>query len=313
MINDCQHHALCDQIATISPTRRQRTLVIIDGFLSLGLPSDPPARCLRRTPAGKAVRNIANTPIFSTTDPSLTAFLRFPPEIRLQIYSYLLISGQAIQRGICPIKFCLVELEEIWASPRQVPFRHRLFPTILECCRKINEEGSAVLYGKNMFEVERHRRDYCSIVSTWSPARAKLLSITRLSFTYYPLCECMQDRKIPEIMVLFPALSEVKICLQDVLVEELAIFLVEASDKLQWMKRFLLEIQVNHRAGQVICRQWQSHQLTDEGMCRSAYQEPLLKQQSLWKNRGVRWEWDPVTHCFSRAHGVLGTLKVFVE
>jgi len=304
MISQCQHHAFCDCIPPPNPKGRQRTLAIINGLLSLGPPSEPPPRSLRRTPAGKAVRNIANIPTWSTTDPSLTTFLRFPPEVRLQIYGYLLISDQTVQRDICPVKMCLVE--------RTSQSRLRIFPTILECCRKINEEGSAILYGKNMFAVENYTRHYNNTVATWSPARTNLLFITRLSLTYHHGSECTHDRKLLAVMDEFPALREVRIRLKDVLVEEWKTFLRDTCKGLQRMKSYTLEIHVYDTAGQVICRQWAGVSITDEEMCLKTYQGPFWKQQDIWENRGVRWEFEQEADSFARQHGVLGTLEVFV-
>jgi hypothetical protein len=239
MIDSCKHHAHCDLLPT--PRRRQTTLAIIDGFLALSLDSYPLSRQVRRTSAGKSVRNIANTPTFSTTDSSLTSFLRLPPEVRLQIYSYLLISHQTIQYGICPIKWRLVAREQSW----QPWIRHGIFPSILECCRRINAEGSAVLYGRNTFEIEQYMRSStCAIVGTWAPSRANMLSIARLGLNYGSCCDCSQDRRTLEIMDLFPALKEVKICLQDPKPEEWIKFLEVASGRLQRVKKFMLKINV---------------------------------------------------------------------
>lgn len=302
MINNCRH---CKQ-TTPPPTPRQRTLAVINGLVALGPPPSSPPRPIRRTPAGKAVRNIANTPTFITTDPSLTTFLRFPPEVRLQIYGYLLISYQTIHLDICPLTFCLVE--------RTWQFRLRIFPTILECCRQINEEGSAVLYGQNMFEVERYEKHYGTItIATWSPVRENLLCITRLTLTFDPDCECLQDRKTLELMNLFPALKEVNIRLEDISVEEWVAFLVEACGELQRMKKFMLEIHAYHKAGQIICKQWPPFLLTDEEMCLRIYREPFLQQQAVWKNRGVRWDFEQEPDSLSRCYGILGSLRVFVE
>lgn len=67
---------------------------------------------------------------------------------------------------------------------KRSPTRHNLFGSILQCCKKINEEGSRILYGENLFHIE-----------CWTPTRithalgniGKLNSemITRL-FVPYP-------------------------------------------------------------------------------------------------------------------------------
>jgi hypothetical protein len=48
---------------------------------------------------------------------------------------------------------------------------------------------SAVLCRKNMFEVEKYS-NHCSIVTMWLPARANLLSITKLSLNSVSWCQC---------------------------------------------------------------------------------------------------------------------------
>jgi hypothetical protein len=302
MIDKCKHHAHCGRPA---PRRlRQRKLVITDGILCLD------SRALykpRRKPAGKAVRNIANTATFSTTDPSLTSFLRFPPEVRIQIYGYLLLSHQNIQYGICPVTQCLVWRKSIWRRW----IRHGLFPAILECCRTINEEGSAILYLQNSFMVEYFRRS-CPVVAVWSPARANLFSITRLRLVYMR-DECLQDLRTPETLDLFPALQEVKIWLQNVLVGEWTTFLGETSVRLQRLKKFMLQIHVSDNPTIVIWNQWPGPLITDEERCLRAYQGPFLKEEDIWKGRRVKWEFDPEPDLCARSHAVLGDLRVLVE
>jgi hypothetical protein len=186
-----------------------------------------------------------------------------------------------------------------------------IFPAILECCREINEEGSAILYGKNMFEIERYRSCY-PVVETWSPGQTNLTSVTRLSLLSCSWLKCLQERKTLELMDLFPALREVNIRLEDVLVEEWVAFLEEACDRLHRMKKFTLEIHVSQKAGTVICEQWRGSGAAAEKWCLETYKEPFLKQQDVWKNREVRWEFDEVTDSYARCHCVLGTLSVFV-
>ncbi|PMD21557.1 hypothetical protein NA56DRAFT_703201 [Hyaloscypha hepaticicola] len=257
MIDSCKHHAHCVRLPI--PRHRQTTLAIIDGFLSLSLDSHPPSRRSRRTPAGKAVRNIANTSTFSTTDSSLTSFLRFPAEY-----------------GICPIKLRLVARKQSW----QPWIRHGIFPSILECCRRINAEGSAVIYGKNTFEIEQ------------------------LSLKNVPCCNCSQERRSMEIIDLFPALKEVKTCLLDPTAKEWIRFLRVASGRLQRIKKFMLEIYVGSHGPQMLCRKW-SVSLTTEDICLRAYQGPFLKQQDLWHNRRVGWEVEPEMDDFARSMGKL--------
>lgn len=307
MIDSCKHHAHCARLPT--PRHRQTTLAIIDGFLSLSLDSHPPSRRQSRTPAGKAVRNIANTPTFSTTDSSLTSFLRFPAEVRLQIYGYLLISHQPIQYNICPIKLRLVAPEQ-----RRRPWiRHGIFPSILECCRRINAEGSTVLYGKNTFEIEEYRHSSTRAeVETWASSQANMLSITRLSLRDVPCCACSQESRTLEIIDLFPALKEVKIWLPDPTAEEWIGFLRVASGRLQRIKKFMLEIFVGSHGAQMLCWNW-SGSLTTEDICLRAYRGPFLKQQDLWHNRRVRWEFEREMDDLARSYGALGNVNIVVE
>ena len=66
-------------------------------------------------------------------------FLSLPPEIRLQIYRYLLLSRP-------------------WITPelpaRQYPYPYsptRIYPNVLRTCRMIHEEAFNVLFGENVF------------------------------------------------------------------------------------------------------------------------------------------------------------------
>lgn len=136
--------------------KRQATLSSRLGFLRLGPPDPIPEP---RTPAPHAVRKIANTPVFRTTDTSLTEFLRFPAEIRLVIYRLLLTHESLIYYTICPNTDHLVLRDLLWSaqsnqkppSQRHPYYRHGLFPAILECCRLTYNEGRAILYRENEF------------------------------------------------------------------------------------------------------------------------------------------------------------------
>ncbi len=145
------HHSDCGVMPMIpQPNATQKTLINKNGFLSIAAPLQPPPiprfppRPLRRSPLPKSVRNIMNIPTFTTTDRSLTSFHRFPPEIRLEIYGYLLISEFPIRYSICPIKKILLYREgDDWEPKhdagstcnRQYWIRHGIFPAILEVCR----------------------------------------------------------------------------------------------------------------------------------------------------------------------------------
>jgi hypothetical protein len=161
-----------------------------------------------------------------------------------------------------------------------------------------------------MFEMECY--SYWPVIETWSPGRANLKSITRLSLLSCSWQECLQDRKTLELMDLFPALREVNIRLEDVLVEEWVAFLEKACERLRRMNKFTLDIQISDKAGTVICEQWRGSETTVEEMCLRTYTGPFLKQQDVWRNREVRWAFDEESDSYARCHCVLGTLSVFV-
>src|SRR5271154_1107589 len=245
MINECQHHAECARTCSPSPTFTQTILTNEFGHLSISLPAAPTRR--RRTPLPHAIRRIANTPTFSTTDPSLTTFLRFPPEIRVEVYRLLLKYDDVIQYGICPVKLLLVGRKNKYS--RTPPWiRHGLFPSILECCRITNREGSVVLYGENWFQIERWK-SYYPVFETWGPGRRNLDSITKLRLSYASRDTCAQDHKVPEMLDLLPGIREVSLCLADLSAEEWKAFLAEASGKLERIRKVTLHINVSQGEG----------------------------------------------------------------
>jgi hypothetical protein len=267
MINECQHHAQCTP--------------------SISLPAAPIRR--HRTPLPHAIRRIANTPTFSTTDPSLTTFLRFPPEIRVEVYRLLLKYDDVIQYGICPVKLRLVGRKNKYS--RTHPWiRHGLFPSILECCRITNREGSVVLYGENWFQIERWESDY-PVFETWGPRRQNLDSITMLSLGYVSSDICAQDRKVSEKLDLFPGIKEVSIYLPDLSAEGWKAFFAEASGKLDRIGKVTLQINISQTKRVVIYRrQITVSQNTLNGMCLRTYHPPLRELESDWKNGNVRSE-----------------------
>jgi hypothetical protein len=142
-----------------------------------------------RTPAPNAVRRIANTPTFSTTDASLTTFFRFPPEIRLQIYRLLLIADGEIKYHVCLLKTCFLVPPELRGKDK---YRHSLFPSILETCRTIHREANPILYEKNEFKV-----NCCSVSSrVLELPCSSVLQITKIHMSspetcsYQSSCSC---------------------------------------------------------------------------------------------------------------------------
>lgn len=269
-----------------------------------------PIRC-HRTPLPYAIRRIANTPTFSTTDRSLTTFLRFPPEIRIEVYRLLLQYDYVIKCNVCPVKQRLVGHKDRYS--RTPPWiRHGLFPSILECCRITNREGSVVLYGENWFEIEHWKSDY-PVFETWGLGRRNLDSITMLSFGDVSWDTFAQDRKVLEKLDLFPGIREVDIYFEDLPAEEWEAFLAEASGKLEHIGKVTLHINISLRAGTKIYEsQRRAPQDTLEDMCLRAYQPPFREQESVWKNRSVRWEFPRCMYDFARSY-CIGDLRVVLE
>lgn len=145
-------HALCDRPP---PSYTQTILNSSNGYSQLRVPQTR-QYC---TPAPNAVRRMANTPSFTTTDPRLTSFLRLPAEIRLQIYALLLLADKSIPYGLCPTKSRFVLRSGLPGQPYirgALPYtRIAIFPSILRCCRLIHREGTPILYSRNTFELER--------------------------------------------------------------------------------------------------------------------------------------------------------------
>jgi hypothetical protein len=309
MINERQHHAQYTRTRSPSPTFTQTILTNEFGLLSISLPAAPIRH--HRTPLPHAIRRIANTPTFSTTDPSLTTFLRFPPEIRIKVYRLLLQYDYVIKCGICPVKQRLVGHKNRYS---QTPpwITHGLFPSILECCRITNREGSVVLYGENWFEIERWKSDY-PVFETWGLGRRNLDSITMLSFGSVSWDKCAQDRKVLEKLDLFLGIREVDIYLADLSAEGWEAFLAEASGKLERIGKVTLQINISLRAGTKIYEsQRRAPQDTIEDMCLRAYQPPFRKRESVWKNRSVRWEFAGYMCDFARSY-CTGDLQVVLE
>lgn len=157
---------------------------------------------------------MTHEPFFSTTDPSLTSFLRFPYDVRLQIYIYLLIHG-SVCYDLCLQRRRIVLAVDTSHPRRQYPyFRHGLFPAILECCRLINDEATPILYGRNHFSVGCRVFDPTSvhILNSWPMSERNLKLITSLRLTWHS----HQSKEPPRITAwliprLLPALKAVKV------------------------------------------------------------------------------------------------------
>ncbi|KAH8896416.1 hypothetical protein GQ53DRAFT_15362 [Thozetella sp. PMI_491] len=155
------HEDACHILATSS--WKQRKLTGQDGVLALR----PRRQIHPRTPAPHTVRRIANEPVWTSNEPHLTSFLRFPAELRLLIYRLLLVYDGSVEYRICPVTKQILNVN-VRSYKRHYPWtRHGLFPAILECCRLIYTEGASVLYGVNKFMVCDCWNWGCPVVRSW--------------------------------------------------------------------------------------------------------------------------------------------------
>jgi hypothetical protein len=259
------------------PTFTQTRLTNKFGLLSISKPTPPPIKH-HRTPLPHAVRRIANTSTFSTTDPSLTTFCRFPPEIRIQIYRLLLKYDGQIRYAACLIKKCIIRAD---FGRTRYRARHGLFPSILECCWLINREGTAVLYGENYFETSC----YISEIPVFDIPCPNVLAITKMRFGWYDL----GDNNLKQ-MDLLPSLSEVGINVWDITGGAWK-FLI--SERVRSMRKVTLYITARENAEQWMSKtSWPASVQSNEDKCRWTYERPFLHQYSLWENKKVRWEFD---------------------
>ncbi|KAH7136359.1 hypothetical protein EDB81DRAFT_801989 [Dactylonectria macrodidyma] len=289
MAGECQHHARC--ASKPGPKWKQTTLTSELGLLTLSPPARPPP-C--RTPAPHVVRRIANVPRFRTTDPSLTTFLRFPAEIRIDIYRLLLKRSGEISYPICSVKQRLVA-PECWCAGKKYPWiRHRLFPAILECCRIINREGIIVLYGENRFWLGCGC-GWGPVVNSWEFARPNLESITMLSVGYITADSVDCQPSFAEKFRSFPRLKDLKVQI-GLSAADWEAFLERESRSLQWIAKITFDITVaDLKLFRILKRCCQglgeeSKRLTVKDGCFQEYQPPLERQGALLKGRRVKWE-----------------------
>lgn len=305
-MNNGQHHAHCGR--TRPSVDAGTTVTGPFGLLSISPMPTTSHQC--STPVPHAVRPMTNMSTVSTNDSRLTTFLRFPPEIRIRIYRLLLKYDGIIRYGICPANLHLAWQRSGFG--RKCPrIRHGLFPSILQCCRLLNREGSAVLYGENWFRLGTSSD---TILTTWNPGRHSLDSITMLSLGYNWRDSCAQDRRWLDTWELLPSIKEVRIHLYDLSAGEWENFLREASDKLTGVRKAMLTIYVSGRAGTMICENLKlCSQNTIQDMCLQTYHPPFRRQRSIWNNRNVRWEFEECEDEYARSHCILGDLKVFLD
>ena len=292
MPTQCRHQERC----TIKPSGIlvQTRLAIRDGRLSYASPPKPP---YRRTPAPNAVRRIANTPTFSTTDPSLTSFLRFPPEIRIAIYQLLLRcwEGTYIQYHICTILRRLV-VPRAWCPPGYPYIRHDLFPAILGCCRTTHREGSQVLYGENQFSLgcfAWDNDDFWGTVNSWPLGESYLAYITRLRFGMPKL----KHAPLSTQLAIFPSLRRLAVE-RTMSGREWAEFLGRNTDVLWRIPRVDFQIQVSQGQIRAIYRARPSPRapVDPAAACKKLYLLEITRKTKHLGGRGtLTWRFQDLT------------------
>ena len=114
--------------------------------------------------------------------PKTTSFLDLPPEIRLKVYQFLLLTRST--KVIEPM-FNMAQ--------------HDLQPAILRTCKLINKEAGAVLYGENIFVQIIHdeplflrqlRRNEVSLLCHRYPQRINQMCSLKITVTTEPVIPC---------------------------------------------------------------------------------------------------------------------------
>ncbi|CAH0055310.1 unnamed protein product [Clonostachys solani] len=108
---------------------------------------------------------------------NLPGFFRIPREIRDQIYEELLVHSGCIF------------LDVIWSRPASLgfTFNNRLLPIspeILRLNRRVHQEATEVLYGKNQFQIE-NVNNFTRFLGDIGPANSALLRHLIIPFPYF--------------------------------------------------------------------------------------------------------------------------------
>lgn len=234
---------------------------------------------------------------FSTTDPSLTSFVRFPYDIRLQIYGYLLCGGDISYR-LCLRTGRIVMLADFFQ--RRIGYRyvrHGLFPAILECCRLINDEATPILYGRKLFSADCQmiHLNGTYVMNSWPMSESNLQLITKLEF-FWPGHDEEDGEPSPTTLLqlprLFPALRMANINMS-LSPAEFEVFLSSYADVLAAVPTLDFRIGVPHKYAHTI---WEK--LAGSGLrrrddfgkrCLAAYRPTTEKLSAKFKKR-VTWQ-----------------------
>lgn len=299
MDKDHDRHAQCRN----KPRRRHQQAVLVAklGFLAIRRPIPPVPP---RTPAPHAIRRIANTPVFTTSDPSLSTFLRFPAEVRIMIYRLLLVAKDGISYHICHSTQRLV-LESCLCRRKYHPWvRHGLFPAILECCHMTYREGAAILYGENWFPV--FCRANGPTLNSWPISSTRMSLITSVTIRTSSVAKALKHfsgLRSVRILVshLSPAewngyLSQPLTCLRRIIkvVFEIRLYASDPIDPGHTGRLWPVPVEDPHT------------QALSEAKYLKPYQTSLEKQTGLIEHRIVRWEFASLCEYF-------GTVMVYLE
>lgn len=220
----------------------------------------------------------------------MTAFLRFPPEIRIVIYRQLLLprTTYEIQYHLCPVNKRLW-LARRYNSTRPPFFRHGLFPAILRCCRRTYLEGRDVLYGENHFRIHRIRRPSSNVLNSWRLQQVYLESIAKVTEYSRKTVEMHNSLKP------LTGLRELQIS-KTLSVDDFGAFLQQTASILKCIPKVVVQISVSDEETRKIVQsfKWTGTRLRDElypageSLCLAAYQPTLEKHRALWGGRTMK-------------------------
>lgn len=203
----------CHQFCYAKPKKRggpwrQAKLSWTGQGLGIHVPPEPPPR---RSPVPNAVKRMRHEPFFSTSEKSLTCLLRLPYDVRLPILLYLLrCSGVRYQLCIATNRILMID-----HTAQRYPYvRHGMFPSILQTCSVLHEEGARILYGENSFKLSecamRHKDGWYQVLNSWPAPEQHTRLATGLGMTFWrgPFEE-LSAPILMEPFVRFPALRHV--------------------------------------------------------------------------------------------------------
>lgn len=282
----------------------QTSLTSKNGLLNIG-----PILQQRRSRAPHVVTRISNSPVYtSPTLPHLTSFVRFPVEIRLQIYRYLMVFNGNIQYEFCIRTQRL--LERHYCSSQKVAWtRYVIFPAILETCRQFNQEGSAILYGENTFRLTKHHQQKVWLTglrttNSWTIGHINMKCITSVQISHnahYITVDSvpairgqfarilssnpLEINNSMESLDMLPALRNLNLQVDMMQFEGWGVILDHSSKRLQRLKRLTVEFKLSGV--------WLHPPLPNQPYPQvylETYKGILDARSEIWKGKKVIWE-----------------------